>query len=80
MPAKVNFNSSGFPSNIEYNLVDLSGNVVKLKNPDGTEIENPAYTGIYYLNNKKSVSSYDIYISNLLDIPYSFIGEEYYHN
>lgn len=80
MPAKVNFNSSGFPSNIEYNLVDLSGNVVKLKNLDGTEIENPAYTGIYYLNNKKNVSSYDLYISNLLDIPYEFIGEEYYHN
>lgn len=39
MPAKVNFNSSGFPSNIEYNLVDLSGNIIKLKNPDGTEIE-----------------------------------------
>lgn len=79
LPAKVNFNTSGFPSNLEYNLVDLSGNIVTLKNEDGSEIENPAYTGIYYLDNKKNVSSYDIYISNLLDIPYYFIGEEYYH-
>ena len=45
---------------------------------DGTEIENPAYTGIYYLNNKKNVSSYDLFISNLTDIVYEFIGEEFY--
>ncbi len=80
LPAKVNFNNSGFPSNIEYDLVDLSGNKITLKNIDGSEIENPAYTGIYFLGNKKNVSSYDLYISNILDIPYTFIGEEYYHN
>lgn len=78
LPARVNFNTSGFPSNIEYDLIDLSGNKISLKNMDGTEIENPAYTGIYYLNNKKNVSSYDLFISNLTDIVYEFIGEEFY--
>lgn len=78
LPAKVNFNTSGFPSNIEYDLVDLSGNKISLKNIDGTEIENPAYTGTYYLDNKKNVSSYDLFVSNLTDIVYEFIGEEFY--
>ncbi len=78
LPEKVNLNNSGFPRNIEYDIIDLSGNKVTLKNIDGTEIENPAYTGIYYLDNKKNVSSYELYISNLLNIFYEFIGEEYY--
>ena len=78
LPAKVNFNSSGFPSNIEYDIIDLHGNKISLKNHDGTEIENPAYTAVYYINNKKNVSSYDLYINNLTDIFYEFIGEEFY--
>ena len=78
LPAKVNFNSSGFPSNIEYDIIDLHGNKISLKNQDGTEIENPAYTAVYYINNKKNVSSYDLYINNLTDIFYEFIGEEFY--
>lgn len=78
LPLKVNFNNNGFPSNIEYNLVDLNGNVVTLKNVDGTEIPNPAYTGMYYMDNRKSVAAYDNYIENLTNIKYTFIGEEYY--
>ena len=78
LPVKVNFNNSGFPSNIEYDLIDLSGNKITLKNPDGTVIENPAYTSLYYINNKKNVSNYDLYINNLTDIKYDFIGEEFY--
>ena len=78
LPLKVNFNNSGFPSNIEYDIINLSGQKIQLKNEDGTSIENPAYTGIYYINNKKIVSNYDIYISNLTDILYEFIGEEFY--
>lgn len=78
LPVKVNFNNSGFPSNIEYDLIDLSGNKITLKNPDGTVIENPAYTSLYYIDNKKNVSNYDLYINNLTDIKYDFIGEEFY--
>ena len=80
LPLKVNFNSFGFPSNIEYDLVDLNGNVITLKNSDGTEIPNPAYTSIYYLDNRKNVSSYDTYLEQLTDINYTFIGEDYYIN
>ena len=78
LPVKVNFNNSGFPSNIEYDLIDLSGKKITLKNPDGTVIENPAYTSLYYIDNKKNVSNYDLYINNLTDIKYDFIGEEFY--
>ena len=78
LPVRVNFNNSGFPSNIEYDLIDTSGNKITLKNPDGTEIENPAYTCLYYIDNKKNVSNYDLYINNLTDIKYDFIGEEFY--
>ena len=78
LPLKVNFNNSGFPANIEYDILDLSGNRITLKNEDGSEIENPAYTGLYFINNKKNVASYDLYISNLCDIFYEFAGEEFY--
>ena len=78
LPAKVNFNSSGFPSNIQYDLVDLSGNKISLKNADGSVIDTPAYSQVYYIDNKKNVSSYDTYISNLTNIEYEFIGEEFY--
>ena len=78
LPAKVNFNSSGFPSNIQYDLVDLSGNKISLKNADGSVIGTPAYSQVYYIDNKKNVSSYDTYISNLTNIEYEFIGEEFY--
>ena len=78
LPLKVNFNNSGFPSNIEYDIVDLTGKKITLKNPDQTEIENPAYTGIYYINNKKVVSSYEAYLNTLTDIFYEFVGEEFY--
>lgn len=78
LPLKVNFNNSGFPSNIEYDILDLSGNRITLKNEDGSEIENPAYTGLYFINNKKNVANYDLYISNLCDIIYEFAGEEFY--
>lgn len=78
LPAKVNFNSSGFPSNLQYDLVDLSGNKISLKNADGTVIDTPAYSQVYYIDNKKNVSSYDTYINNLTNIDYEFIGEEFY--
>ncbi len=78
LPARVNFNSFGFPSNLEYDIVDLTGKKITLKNTDGSEIENPGYSGIYSLYNKKTVSSYDLYINNLTDIFYEFIGEEFY--
>ncbi len=78
LPARVNFNNSGFPSNIEYDLVDLSGNKMKLTNLDGTVIDNPAYTALYYIDNKKHSSSYDVYLNELTDIKYEFIGEEFY--
>lgn len=78
LPAKVNFNSSGFPSNIEYDLVDTTGKKVSLVNKDGTLIENTSYTAVYCINNRKTVSNYDLYISNLTDILYTFIGEEFY--
>lgn len=77
-PLRVNFNSSGFPSNIEYDLVDTSGNKIYLLTKDGTVIENTTYTAVYYIDNKKTVSSYDVYINNLTDILYNFIGEEFY--
>ena len=64
--------------NIEYDILDLTGKRISLKNEDGTEIENPGYLGIYNLYNKKTVSSYDLYINNLTDIFYEFIGEEFY--
>ena len=78
LPIKVNFNNYGYPNNIEYDLVDLEGNIITLKNSDGTEIPNPAYTTLYYIDNRKNVSSYDTYLENLTDIDYKFIGEEYY--
>lgn len=78
LPARINFNNFGFPSNLEYDIVDLSGKKITLKNIDGSEIENPAYTGIYNLYNKKTISSYDLYVTNLVDIFYEFIGEEFY--
>ena len=78
LPAKVNFNSSGFPSNIQYDLIDLSGNKISLKNSDGSTIDNPAYSQVYYIENKKNVSSYDAYINSLTNIDYEFIGEEFY--
>lgn len=78
LPVRVNFNNSGFPSNIEYDLVDTSGNKIMLTTQDGSIIENPAYTTLYYIENKKNVSSYDVYINNLTDILYTFIGEEFY--
>lgn len=78
LPLRVNFNSSGFPSNIEYDLLDTSGNKISLVTKDGTVIENTTYTAVYYIDNKKSVSSYDLYINNLTDILYNFVGEEFY--
>ncbi len=78
LPLKVNFNETGYPSNIEMDLVDLSGNKITLKNRDGTVIDNPAYTAVYSVSNKKHTSNYDLYISELTDIPYDFIGEEFY--
>lgn len=78
LPVKVNFNSSGFPSNIEYDLIDTIGNKISLKTKDGNIIENTSYTGVYYIENKKVVSSYDLYVNNLTDILYNFIGEEFY--
>lgn len=78
LPVRVNFNSSGFPDNIEYDLVDLTGRKIGLKNVDGTYIENPAYTELYYITSKKTVSSYDVYMADFTDIDYNFIGEEFY--
>ena len=78
LPIKVNFNNYGYPNNIEYDLVDLQGNIISLKNSDGTEIPNPAYNTLYFIDNRKNVSSYDTYLENLTDIEYTFIGEEYY--
>lgn len=78
LPAKVNFNSSGFPNNIQYDLIDLSGNKIALKNQDGSVIDNPLYSQTYYIENKKNVSSYETYINNLTNITYEFIGEEFY--
>lgn len=78
LPTKVNFNSSGFPNNIQYDLIDLSGNKIALKNQDGSIINNPLYSQTYYIENKKNVSSYETYINNLTNIIYEFIGEEFY--
>lgn len=78
LPLRVNFNASGFPSNIEYDLLDTSGNKISLLTKDGTVIENTTYTAVYYIDNKKTVSSYDLYIDNLTDIVYNFVGEEFY--
>lgn len=78
LPMRVNFNNSGFPSNIEYDLIDANGKKISLINKDGTVIENTAYTSVYYINNKKVVSNYDLYINNLTDILYNFVGEEFY--
>ena len=78
LPVKVNFNNYGYPNNIEYDIVDLNGNKITLKNTDGTEIPNPAYTTLYYIDNRKNVSSYDTYLESLTDIEYNFIGEEQY--
>ncbi len=78
LPLKVNFNNSGFPTNIEYELIDTNGKKVSLINKDGTVIENTSYTAIYYIDNKKLVSNYDVYINNLTDILYDFVGEEFY--
>lgn len=78
LPVKVNFNNSGFPNNIEYDLIDTSGKKISLINKDGTVIDNTSYTAIYYTDNKKNVSSYDLYISNLTNILYTFAGEEFY--
>ncbi|MCI8291168.1 MAG: WG repeat-containing protein [Clostridia bacterium] len=78
LPMRVNFNNSGFPSNIEYDLVDINGKKISLINKDGTVIENTAYTAVYYINNKKIISNYDLYINNLTDILYNFVGEEFY--
>lgn len=79
LPARVNFNNAGFPSNVEYDLVDSSsGKKIGLKNIDGTYIENPAYTAVYYIINKKIVSSYDAYIKEFTNIIYNFVGEEFY--
>ena len=78
LPIRVNFNNYGYPNNIEYDLIDANGNKITLKNPDGTEIPNPAYTTVYYIDNRKNISSYDNYIELLTDIDYSFIGENEY--
>ncbi len=78
LPLKVNFNEYDYPSNIEMDLVDLSGKKITLKNTDGTVIDNPAYTAVYCIDDKKHASNYDIYLSELTDIPYDFIGEEFY--
>ena len=79
-PIKINFNNFGYPQNIEYDLVDLNGNVITLKDLEGNEIPNPAYTTVYYLNNRKNVSAYETYIEILTDIKYTFVGEDYYIN
>lgn len=78
LPAKVNFNSYGFPNNINYDLIDVYGKKITLKNVDGSVIDNPSYTEVFYLSNKKTVSNYDSYISNLTDIKYDFVGDEFY--
>ena len=78
LPVRVNFNNSGFPSNIEYDLIDTTGQKIQLTNVDGSVIENPAYTALYYINNKKTIANYDLYIKNLTDIKYDFVGEEFY--
>lgn len=78
LPAKVNFNSYGFPNNMSYDLIDVYGKKITLKNVDGSVIDNPSYTEVFYLSNKKTVSNYDSYISNLTDIKYDFIGDEFY--
>ena len=79
-PIKINFNNFGYPQNIEYDLVDLNGNIITLKDLEGNEIPNPAYTTVYYLNNRKNVSAYETYIEILTDIKYTFVGEDYYIN
>ncbi len=78
LPEKVNFNSSGFPSNIQYDLVNMSGEKINLKKSDGSEINSPEYSEVYYLDNKKNVSNYETYINNLTNIDYTFVGEEFY--
>lgn len=78
LPAKVNFNSYGFPNNINYDLIDVYGKKITLKNVDGSVIDNPSYTEVFYQSNKKTVSNYDSYISNLTDIKYDFVGDEFY--
>ncbi len=78
LPAKINFSESEYPSNIQYDLVDLEGKKITLTNLDGSVIENPAYSSIYYTDNKKMVSSYDLYVEQFTDIVYNFIGEEFY--
>ena len=62
LPLRVNFNASGFPSNIEYDLLDTSGNKISLLTKDGTVIENTTYTAVYYIDNKKLLISLVILI------------------
>ena len=78
LPEKVNFNSSGFPNNIQYDLVNMSGEKINLKKSDDSEINSPEYSEVYYLDNKKNVSNYETYINNLTNIDYTFVGEEFY--
>ena len=56
----------------------MSGEKINLKKSDGSEINSPEYSEVYYLDNKKNVSNYETYINNLTNIDYTFVGEEFY--
>jgi len=67
IPGEVEFNEYDIPSNIVYSIMNLKGDIVS----DG-------YTGIYNITNKNEGYEIEDYISELTDIEYSFVGEEFY--
>ena len=78
LPERINFNSSGYPDNIQYELVNKEGKRITIRNVDGSIIDNQTITQVFYIDNKKTIANYDIYVEELTDILYNFIGEEIY--
>ncbi len=69
LPQNIEINKSGIPTNIKYNLMDMSGKVFS-----------SGYTNIYNIFDKKAEEqTAEEYIYKLTDIEYNFIGEEFYN-